>query len=38
MTDLLLGTEERLINREISWIDFNERVLALAESPAIPLL
>jgi polyphosphate kinase len=26
------------INRELSWIDFNERVLALAEDPQVPLL
>jgi hypothetical protein len=28
---------ERLANRELSWLDFNERVLALAEDPALPL-
>jgi polyphosphate kinase len=26
------------LNRELSWLDFNERVLQLAEDPTIPLL
>ncbi|MEI6216280.1 MAG: RNA degradosome polyphosphate kinase [Actinomycetes bacterium] len=29
---------ERLIDRELSWLAFNERVLELAEDPATPLL
>ncbi len=30
--------EVRFFNRELSWVQFNERVLALAEDPALPLL
>ncbi len=29
---------DRLLNRELSWVDFNQRVLSLAEDPAAPLL
>ncbi len=28
----------RLLNRELSWLDFNDRVLSLATEPGIPLL
>ncbi|MFK7918691.1 MAG: polyphosphate kinase 1 [Ilumatobacter sp.] len=33
-----LGVDERFLNRELSWIAFNERVLELACEPGIPLL
>ena len=29
---------DRLLNRELSWLDFNDRVLQLAEDPRVPLL
>ncbi len=30
--------EDRYLNRELSWLDFNGRVLALAEDESLPLL
>lgn len=30
--------EDRYLNRELSWLDFNERVLALAADTSLPLL
>src|SRR4051812_49784225 len=42
LTDATVGvpvaTDARYLNRELSWLDFNARVLALAEDPALPLL
>src|SRR5215218_9911054 len=34
----LLADDGPYLNRELSWLDFNARVLALAEDPATPLL
>ncbi len=33
-----LGSYEHYFNRELSWIDFNDRVLQLAEDASVPLL
>ena len=30
--------DERLLNRELSWLDYNARVLERAADPAVPLL
>jgi polyphosphate kinase len=31
-------SQDRYLNRELSWLDFNSRVMALAEQPDVPLL
>ena len=31
-------SDSSFLNRELSWLDFNERVLALAEDTKLPLL
>ena len=36
--DVDLGDPSLYFNRELSWLDFNERVLELAEDPSEPLL
>jgi polyphosphate kinase len=33
-----LSDKTRFLNRELSWLDFDERVLTLAEDPSLPLL
>jgi polyphosphate kinase len=33
-----MAAEQRYLNRELSWLDFDARVLALAEDPEVPLL
>lgn len=33
-----MSEQRRYLNRELSWLDFNARVLALAEDPVTPLL
>jgi polyphosphate kinase len=38
MTDATPAEPHRLLNRELSWLDFNDRVLTLAAEPGIPLL
>src|ERR1700679_422122 len=36
--DAELGEPANYFNRELSWLDFNLRVLELAEDPQVPLL
>ena len=38
IADLHPDPDVRILNRELSWLSFNERVLALAADPAIPIL
>jgi polyphosphate kinase len=38
LAELMLDSPEALINRELSWLAFARRVLALAEDPEQPLL
>ena len=33
-----VNADPRILNRELSWLDFDERVLRLATEPGIPLL
>jgi polyphosphate kinase len=37
-TDISSTAEDRFINRELSWLEFDARILALAEDPTTPLL
>ncbi|MBX7196211.1 MAG: polyphosphate kinase 1, partial [Sandaracinaceae bacterium] len=36
--DLAHGTPDMFFNRELSWLEFNERVLSEARDPSVPLL
>jgi polyphosphate kinase len=38
VTDVALDSTELYANRELSWLDFNDRVLQLAEDESMPLL
>ena len=37
-SSVLAEAPERFLNRELSWLDFNTRVLELAEDPTVPVL
>src|SRR5205823_4747022 len=38
VTEAVDADGAELLDRDLSWLDFNARVLALAEDPAVPLL
>ncbi|MCW2599077.1 MAG: putative polyphosphate kinase [Frankiales bacterium] len=36
--ETMAGSPRRFLNRELSWLEFNQRVLALSQDPSSPLL